>query len=170
MQQRGFNLVAVETEWPDAYQANHRARLAGEGKSERERADMSVHDVPPAVWADVLEQFSRGHHGWLATVEVVQPGEELHAGWSWRPLDSVTMVENGLPGGAIRIEFQDAPTLRVDTPRALRIDAENGAERALEIDGGGGEFVRLAFRATALPEELDGIAPAELYVRRVVGG
>jgi hypothetical protein len=45
----------------------------------------------------------------------------------------------------------------------LGVDArEDGAERALEIDAAEGTFVRLAFRATARPEELDGMAPAEL--------
>jgi hypothetical protein len=38
----------------------------------------------------------------------------------------------------------------------------DGAECALEVDTAEGAFIRLAFRATALPEQLDGIAPGEM--------
>jgi hypothetical protein len=41
-------------------------------------------------------------------------------------------------------------------------EANDGAEWALEIDTAEGAFMRIAFRATALPEQLDGIAPGEL--------
>jgi hypothetical protein len=34
---------------------------------------MSVHDVQRRRWADVLEEFSRGHRGWLASVVIVGP-------------------------------------------------------------------------------------------------
>ena len=40
-----------------------------------------------------------------------------------------------------------------------------GAVQALEIETLDGQFIRLAFRATALPEQLDGLAPGELSVR-----
>jgi hypothetical protein len=43
-------------------------------------------------------------------------------------------------------------------------EADNGAEWALEVDTAEGAFMRIAFRATALPEQLDGIAPGEVHV------
>lgn len=124
---------------------------------------MSVHDVPRARWAGMLEQFSRAHCGWLASVACVRPGPELASWTDWHPLESVTVARTGTRVTAIQIAFQAGPTVCVKAPRMLGLDTrEDGAERALEIDGAGGEFVRLVFRATALPEEVDGIAPAEL--------
>ena len=43
-------------------------------------------------------------------------------------------------------------------------ETDIGRVQALEIDGSEGQFIRLAFRATALPEQLDGLAPGELIV------
>lgn len=127
---------------------------------------MSVHDIPRSRWADVLEQFSRGHRGWLASVVTVRPGPELTSHTDWRPLESVTVTRTAGRPTAIRVRFQGGPTVCVRAPRTLGVDRRNdGAERALEIDAAGGEFVRIVFRATALPEEVDGIAPAELVER-----
>jgi hypothetical protein len=75
----------------------------------------------------------------------------------------VTVAPSGTRAAAIRVTFQGGPTVCVKAPRTLGVDTrEDGAERALEIDAAEGTFVRLVFRATALPEEVDGMAPAEL--------
>ena len=124
---------------------------------------MSVHDVPRRRWADVLEEFSRGHRGWLASVVTVSPGPEVVSHTELRPLESVTVAQTRGRPTAVRVEFQGGPAVLVKAPRALGVDRrDDGAERALEIDAADATFVRIAFRATALPEELDGIAPAEL--------
>lgn len=124
---------------------------------------MSVHDVPRSRWADVLEQFSRGHRGWLASLVTVRPGPELASRTDWYPLESVTVAQTERHTTAIRVAFQSGPIVCVRAPRTLGVDRrDDGAERALEIDAAEGEFVRMVFRATALPEEVDGIAPAEL--------
>ena len=120
---------------------------------------MSVDDVPRRRWADVLEEFSRGHRGWLASVVTVDPGPKLVSHTELRPLESVTVAQTG----GVRVGFQGGPTVFVEAPCTLGVDrTDDGAERALEIDTADAEFVRVTFRATALPEELDGIAPAEL--------
>ena len=51
---------------------------------------------------------------------------------------------------------------RSDRPRLRIQQTETGAVQALEIETLDGRFIRLAFRATALPEQLDGLAPGEL--------
>lgn len=128
---------------------------------------MSVHDVPRSRWADVLEQFSRGHRGWLVSLVTVRPGAELASCTDWHPLESVTVARTGGRTTAIRVKLQGGPTVCVRAPRTLGVDRrDDGAERALEIDAAEGEFVRIVFRATALPEEVDGIAPAELLEPR----
>lgn len=128
---------------------------------------MSVHDVLRARWARVLEQFSRAHCGRLASLASVRPGPELAFRTGWYPLESITIARTGTRATAIFVNFQGAPAVCVRTPRSLGVDTrKDGVERALEIDGAGGEFVRLVFRATALPEGVDGIAPAELVEPR----
>jgi hypothetical protein len=120
---------------------------------------MSIHDVPRRSWAKVLEEFSRGHRGWLASVAIVGSGPVLSSHTEVRPLESVTVT----PADSVRVAFRGGPTVLVDAPRTLAVDKrDDGAECALEIDTAVAEFVRLTFRSTAVPEALDGIAPAEL--------
>jgi hypothetical protein len=123
---------------------------------------MSVRDVPRAEWAQVIEEFSRAHRGWRASLVTVRGSDTVsHTGWY--PLGSVAGVWSGRRATSIRIGFQGGPTVCIGAPRTLGVDRrEDGAERALEIDAAGGTFVRLAFRATARLEEMDGLAPAEL--------
>ena len=124
---------------------------------------MSVQNVPRRRWADALEEFSGGHRGWLASVVTVGPGPELVSHTELRPLESVTVAQTGGHPTAVRVRFQGGPIALIKAPRTLGVDRrDDGAERALEIDAADATFVRIAFRATALPEELDGIAPAEL--------
>ena len=123
---------------------------------------MSLHDVPRRRWVDALEDFSRRHRGWLASVVTVGPGPELVSHTELRPLESVTVTQTGGHPPVVRVAFRGGPAILINAPRALGVDRrEDGADRALEIDQGA-DFVRIAFRASALPEELDGIAPAEL--------
>lgn len=64
----------------------------------------------------------------------------------------------------VRLEFiSDADSLYVDRPCVLRTQqTDDGLIQALEIETATDDFVRLAFRATARPEQLDGLAPREL--------
>lgn len=123
---------------------------------------MSVHDVPRVRWAKVLELFSNTHRGWLTRVTRVGPGPELLSVSAWLPLEAVDLVANNSHGRVICVRARGAPTVCVSAPRTLAIDRVDGAVRGLEIDAPGGEFVRVAFRVIARPEELDGMAPAEL--------
>jgi hypothetical protein len=123
--------------------------------------------VPRSRWSKVLGHFSRSHRGWLARAVTVRPGPERVSRTGWHPLESVTLTRAGGRPTAVRVAFQGGPDVCVGGPRALAVDRTlDGAERALEIDAAGGVFVRIAFRATALPEEVDGMAPAELVEPR----
>lgn len=124
---------------------------------------MGVHDVPRGRWAGVLEQFSRAHRGWLTSVVRVGSGPEPLVGTDWHPLESVAARSTGMHVTTICVNLQGGPTVLVRNPRSLGVDRrEDGAERGLEIEAARGEFVRIVFRATARPEELDGIAAAEM--------
>jgi hypothetical protein len=128
---------------------------------------MSIRDVPRPDWVSFLDRFSREHRGWLTTVEQSGTGE------STRPIRAIERplgsLDAALGEGGVRsitIHFAEeadaGAAVRIDAPVALRV-AENarGAERGLEIATATGA-TRLQFRATALPEELDGMAPTEL--------
>ena len=70
---------------------------------------------------------------------------------------------------AVELEFlHEAQALSADNPSALRIQLTDiGLVQALEIDGSDGQLIRLAFRATAMPEQLDGLAPGEPKADRI---
>ena len=71
------------------------------------------------------------------------------------PLKSATASTDG-----VRLEFLFEPeSLCVHSPAAVRIqETDIGLAQAIEIERLDGWFIRLAFRATALPEQLDGLA------------
>ena len=117
-----------------------------------------IQEVPAAEWRPFLERFSREHRAWLATVHVVDARGRTVTRSAQIPLESAAASADGL-----RLELRDAHALCVHNPRTLRIQRTGiGLVRALEIDGPDGRLIRLAFRATAAPEQLDGLAPGEL--------
>ena len=117
-----------------------------------------IHEVPASEWCSFLEGFSREHRAWLATIHVVDTGGAVTR-WTQVRLKSATHT-----GDAALLEFLDkGQSLHARLPRALRVQqTHTGAVEALEIETLQGQFVRLAFRATARPEQLDGLAPAEV--------
>jgi hypothetical protein len=131
-----------------------------------EAADVSSLVMVPAVeWRTFLEQFGRRHRAWLATIHGVERGAPVTRIPSLA-LAAATLDGRG-PDYVIRLTFGNGVSLCAPRPRAVRVQrTEHGAECALEIDTADDGFIRLAFRATALPEELDGAAPAEVMVKR----
>ena len=69
----------------------------------------------------------------------------------------------------VTLEFPcELQSLCLHSPGAVRIEETDiGLVQALEIDASEGLYIRLAFRATALPELLDGRAPGELTADRI---
>jgi hypothetical protein len=67
----------------------------------------------------------------------------------------------------VRLTFSNGVSLCAPRPRRVCVQRTvEGAEYALEIETADGAFIRLAFRATALPEEVDGVAPGESMIER----
>jgi hypothetical protein len=120
-----------------------------------------IHEIPAGEWFPFLEGFSRTHRAWLATIHVVDTGGAVTR-WTQVGLKSATYVVD-----AVRFEFMDeGHSLSARRPCALRIQQTDiGAVQAIEADTLDGQLIRLAFRATALPEQLDGLAPGEVDVR-----
>ena len=124
---------------------------------------MPTRDVPRDQWPDFLEGFSRRHRAWLTTVD--QSADVVRGVSAQAPLGAVTATKEGRDVSAIEIAFTGDGhiPLRVEHPRILRVSqAGDGAETGLEIVDNDGVSTRVGFRATARPELLDGVAPAEI--------
>ena len=117
---------------------------------------MNQREIPRRDWPEFLASFGRRHRSWLATVEEWPREAPERTRALDQPLESL-----GAEDGAIAIHLGHGEVLRVEAPRALRVDVTaRGEELGLDLDTARGT-TRLRFRAAALPEELDGIAPSE---------
>lgn len=124
-------------------------------------AQKAVHSrlVARAEWNAFLEEFSRRHEGWLASLRAKEEGarkEQVVA--RHLPLERVEFDEEG---NRIRIHLRGGKRKRilylVEEPISLRIDVgEDGAEWGLEIHSSGRE-TRLRFRSSLPTEMVDGI-------------
>jgi len=128
---------------------------------------MSMREIPVAQWSEFLDQFSRGHRAWLATVDRVHPDSSSHVEAVEQPLGAIVPQIAVSHVARIEIRFQEDPharePIRIDKPTSVRVDeTADGAARGLEIIDEDGECTRVRFRAAPLPEMLDGIAPGEL--------
>lgn len=122
---------------------------------------MRVRDVPPTQWCSFLEQFSREHRAWRATIHGIERAVAVTRVPS-EAIKSITL-EQHVPDPIVRLTFVSGVSLCAPRPCAVRVQEDgDGAERALEVETADGALIRLAFRATARPEQLDGIAPGEL--------
>jgi hypothetical protein len=125
--------------------------------------------VPRSEWQDLADRFTRQYRAALGTVHWI-PASEPETIARGVALQSIRLAERP-PSDFVRVAFLDGPRIRVDHPRAIRVEeTERGAERALEIESAENGLLRLAFRAAALPEELDGMAPSELRARAAAEG
>jgi hypothetical protein len=121
---------------------------------------MSVRDVPRCEWPAFLEGFSRRHCAWIGAIHGLVGGAPV------THIPSVTLksvtLDSEVSDRVLRIMFVNGISLCAAQPSVLRVQTDDGADRALEVETADGGFIRLAFRAAALPEQLDGMAPGEL--------
>jgi Family of unknown function (DUF5335) len=128
---------------------------------------MGMREIPVDEWAEFLDQFSREHRAWLASVERAHPGSVSHFEARERPLGAVVPRISARRVTEIEIRFQEDVRahgpIRIERPTSVRVDeTAEGVARGLDIVDEAGECTRVRFRAAPLPETLDGIAPGEL--------
>lgn len=123
---------------------------------------MSWRDIPRNEWRSFLEGFGLRHRAWLATVLQGPHGEHQSTRAAERPLAGVTAEPANGDVVDVVIRFGDeTEPVRVKALNALRVDeTPRGEEIALEMANPRG-VTGLRFRAGALPEEVDGVAPFE---------
>ena len=128
-------------------------------------AYVSIREIPRAEWRACLDQFSRQHRAWLASVDRLGRAGDHQMEVVERPLATVA-VEAGGGGPNIHIQFLDAPAsdaVVIEAPVGLSVEeSERGAARGLEIADRNGERTRITLRVAEPPGLLDGIAPGEL--------
>jgi len=124
---------------------------------------MPTRDVPRDQWTEFLDNFSRRHRAWLATIQ--QSGEAFgRTASAEAPLGSVRATREGSGMSAIEIAFagDGHVPLRIEHPSALRVrQTGDGGESGLEIVDDEGVSTRVEFRSSARPDMLDGLAPGE---------
>jgi hypothetical protein len=124
---------------------------------------MSVRQIAESRWPEFLEEFSRSHRSWLARVDHAGPdAPPVVAGE--HALRSVTASTSAGRVMSIDIRFQEevGGDVRIQTPTRVGVDeTDEGRARGLEIVDDHGNVTRIQFRATPLPEMLDGLAPGE---------
>ena len=117
--------------------------------------------VPAVEWCGFLARFSRRHRGRLATIHGFARDVPLTRVRS-EALESVVLEQSDCDY-LVRVTLANGISLCAPRPRAVRVQqTDEGAEAALEIETASGAFIRVAFRATVLPDQLDGVAPREL--------
>jgi len=127
---------------------------------------MNSRNIPRAQWPAFLDQFSRMHRAWLATIDSGASAADRQNAVA-HPLRSVTpFVYNDLVVH-IDIRFQDddqsRDPLRITAPGTVRVDeTAQGIAQTLEIIDSQGVATRLRFRAALTADMLDGVAPGEL--------
>ena len=127
---------------------------------------MSLREIAESRWPEFLEQFSRSHRAWLATVDHIGPGVS-HADAGEYALHSVTPEKSGGRILSIEVRFQkdarEDDTVHIQAPTRVSVDETNeGTARGLEIVDEKGACTRIRFRAAPSPEMSDGVAPGEL--------
>ena len=137
--------------------------LLASGPQREGHAGCHLAVVPAVEWRSFLERFGRRHRDWLATVHGVESGMPVTRA-APVPLESVTLERLG-HDYLVRVTFGKGASLCAPRPRAIRVQrTDEGAEWALEIETANDAFIRLAFRATALPEQVDGLVPTGLNI------
>jgi len=124
--------------------------------------EIVTREIPPGEWKEFFDEFTRRHEGWLVTVENFGDlGAQVEA--HDRPLKGI-VAERREGSSEIEILTGDSPdeTLTHVVAHPTRVQVEEtaqGAESALEIQSRDEGTTLVRFRATALPETVDGVAP-----------
>jgi dienelactone hydrolase len=127
---------------------------------------ISASVVPMDEWSSFLASFASRHRAWLTTITIVGPGSDPQELARTRPLGSIGLLRDRGRIVALEVWFSDHDAPRsvvVLGPTRLRVEeTARGAERGLDLEDRYGRRTSIRFRATALPETVDGIVAAEL--------
>ena len=120
----------------------------------------TTHTLPDSEWRAFFDRLSRDHLAWRASIHGIQDGRPVTCVPS-AALKSVAL-DSRASDQVLRVNFLNGVSLCAAQLRDVRVEeTEEGVPSAVELETADGGFLRMAFRAAALPEQLDGIAPGE---------
>jgi len=122
---------------------------------------MRTVEIPRDAWTRTLNEFTAIHEGWLVSLDVL--GSEIGAQTEISNLPLLGVSADRIDDiGTITISAAHSAaehvTHVIDSATRLYIErTEEGADAALAIESADGTTSILRFRATALPETVDGV-------------
>jgi hypothetical protein len=119
-------------------------------------------ELPPSEWESFFKAFTMQHDRWLVTVESSRDGERRVAA-DKQPLEGILARLHNGNGREIIITVggnrDSHKRFAISDPVRVRVESDNGADRALQIEGSDGTVTRVAFQSAIAPELVDGILP-----------
>ncbi len=123
---------------------------------------MPTRDIPRSEWEMFFNTFSGEHEGWLTTVEVSDADNRTGR------IEAVEMPLEGISADlkdrenrisiSLGREPNDFVSHEVPAPQRVQLEqTEQGADKGLRIESQDGSTTIVRFRATTLPESLDGL-------------
>jgi hypothetical protein len=122
---------------------------------------MRTVEIPRAAWAQALNEFTAIHEGWLVSLDVLGPEIGAQVEIKNLPLLGVSADRADHDGSIIISAARSVGehiTHTIHAATRVYIERrEDGADIALQIESADETKTILRFRATALPETLDGV-------------
>jgi hypothetical protein len=126
---------------------------------------MPTREIPRDQWVAFFNGFSTRHEGWYVNVRVI--GSDIGAQPEFKQLPllgiSADLKDNedfvNITVG--KTEHERMTHTATGATRVWLKQADNGADEALEIESKDGTKTLVTFRASVLPESLDGITTDE---------
>jgi hypothetical protein len=118
-------------------------------------------EIPREAWADRLNEFTTIHEGWLVSLDVlgIELGAQLEIdnlpllGISADPIN-----HDGTIAVSVARSASEHMTHMIEAVTRICLErTDDGADAALQVESADGTRTILRFRATALPETVDGI-------------
>ncbi len=96
-------------------------------------------NIPREQWSQFLDQFSRQHQGWRASIEIEDPERGPQHVAEDAPFQGISFDDRGSESGSLEVAVGDQPdrfvSHLIEQPRALRVLEERpGEQAAIQIE------------------------------------
>ena len=122
---------------------------------------MQTVEIPREAWVYRLNEFTSIHEGWLVSLDILGPELGVQPEIDNLPLLGVSADRVNHDGTIVVSVARSASehfTHIVHAATRINIErTDDGADAALQIESADGTRAILRFRATALPETVDGV-------------
>jgi hypothetical protein len=122
---------------------------------------MQTIEIPREAWVPRLNEFTTVHEGWLVSLDILSAELGIQPEFVNLPLVGVS-TDRVNHDGTIAVSVARSPsehfTHIIEAVTRIYIErTDDGAHAALQIESADGTRAILRFRATVLPETVDGI-------------